>query len=59
MSEFLIFVVGTIIFALTVYGAVMAGGLSLTRRELEQNENLRRKVDPEELESGLPVNVKY
>ena len=37
MSETVIFVVGVVVFALTVYGAVMAGGLALTRIEIEQN----------------------
>ena len=31
MSETAIFVVGVIVFAITVYGAVIAGGLALTR----------------------------
>lgn len=59
MSEFAVFVVGAIIFAITVYGTVVAGGLSLTRRELEQDDRLRRKVDDEQPESGLPVDVEY
>jgi hypothetical protein len=41
-----IFIVGAIVFAITVYGAIMAGGLALTRRELEGDEELRRRVDP-------------
>ena len=37
MSQLVIFCIGVIIFAITVYGAVMSGGLLLTRRELEDN----------------------
>lgn len=33
MSEIIIFVIGAVIFAITVYGSVMAGGLALTRLE--------------------------
>ena len=29
MSEIIIFVIGAVIFAITVYGSVMAGGLAL------------------------------
>jgi hypothetical protein len=36
MSEVVIFIIGSIIFAITIYGTVMAGGLALTRRELEE-----------------------
>jgi hypothetical protein len=33
MSTSVIFIIGTIIFAITVYGTVMAGGIALTRRQ--------------------------
>ena len=33
-----IFIVGVVVFAITVYGTVMAGGLALTRREVKENE---------------------
>lgn len=59
MSEILVFIIGVVIFAITVYGTVMAGGLTLTRRELEDDASLRRRVADDDLESGLPVNVKY
>jgi len=58
MSESALFIVGALIFAITVYGVVMAGGLMLTRRELEQDEDLMRRVD-QKVESGLPMKVKY
>ena len=46
MSQLVIFCIGVIIFAITVYGAVMSGGLLLTRRELEDNRDVwSRRVD--------------
>jgi hypothetical protein len=45
MSETVIFVVGVIVFAVTVYGAVMAGGLAMTRIEIEQNPDHADAVD--------------
>lgn len=45
-------------FAITVYGTVMAAGLALTRAEIVQDETLQKKVDSEQLEKRLP-NVKY
>ena len=41
MSSIAIFAVGIVVFAITVYGTVMAGGLLFTRRE--NNENLDRR----------------
>jgi len=46
MSELVIFIIGALIFAVTVYGSVMAGGLALTRAE----ENA---LDPSE--GGEPI----
>lgn len=59
MSETAIFVIGAIIFALTVYGAVVAGGLLLTRRALEENASMREGVDESEYRDGLPVNTRF
>lgn len=59
MSASLLFIVGVVIFAITVYGVVMAGGLMLTRRELDQDPNLMRHVAQEDLESPLPIDLKY
>lgn len=58
MSQSLLFIVGLIVFAITVYGVVMAGGLMLTRNELEHNDRL---VTPDsgDLRAGLPLDVKY
>jgi hypothetical protein len=36
MNEPAIFLIGIIIFAITIYGAVMAGGMALTRVVLDQ-----------------------
>ena len=60
MSETVIFVVGIIVFAITVYGTVMSGGTMLTRVQIEQNPKLKERVDDEdELNKRLPINVKY
>jgi hypothetical protein len=59
MSESVLFMIGTIVFAITVYGAVMAGGLMLTRRELEQDEDPARTVPEKDLHAGLPTNTKW
>lgn len=40
MSEFPIFVVGVVIFAITVYGVVVTGGLLMTRQEIAENERI-------------------
>lgn len=42
MSLDVVFIVGCVIFAITVYGTVMAGGTLLTRRQIE-NEPSRQK----------------
>ena len=36
MSEGAIFLIGIVIFAITIYGAVMAGGIALTQVVLDQ-----------------------
>lgn len=60
MSELTIFIVGTMIFATTVAGSVTIGGLTLTRRQFEQNDHLDlRDDDHTELPDGLPGNIKY
>ncbi len=59
MSESVLFIVGSIVFAITVYGVVMAGGLLLTRRELAGDEDLQRRSEKAELTAGLPLHVKY
>lgn len=59
MSETVLFIVGSIVFAITVFGAVMAGGLLLTRSELDQDDDLRRGSEDGDLTAGLPLKVKY
>jgi len=59
MSESVLFIVGSIVFAITVFGSVMAGGLLLTRSELAQDDDLRRGSDHADLTAGLPLRVKY
>ena len=45
MSSIVIFAVGIVVFAITVYGTVMAGGLLFTRRENFENLDRRGGVD--------------
>ena len=59
MSETVLFIVGSIVFAVTVFGVVMAGGLLLTRSELAQDDDLMRGSDHADLTAGLPLNVRY
>lgn len=54
-----IFIVGVIVFSLTVWGAVMAGGIALSRIEIEQDPELKKRVDEGELEKRFPIHVKY
>jgi hypothetical protein len=44
MSSLVVFAVGVVVFALTVYGAVMATGLALDRTFSDQNDRYRRRV---------------
>ena len=59
MSATVLFAIGSIVFAITVYGTVMAGGIALTRHQVRDNRVLRRKVSDEDLESGLSTDVQY
>ncbi len=59
MSETVIFVIGMLVFAITVYGAVMAGGVALRRVAIEQDPDHKKKVDEEELSKRLPYRVTY
>ena len=58
MSETVIFLVGIAVFAITVYGSVIAGGIALTRVEIEQDPALKSDVKEEELDKRLP-KLKY
>ena len=44
MSNTLLFIIGTIVFFLTTYGVVMAGGLLLMRQQLTE-DHLGEPVD--------------
>ncbi len=45
MSETVVLVVGVVVFALTVWGSVMAGSITLSRRiDLEQDLSRRSRV---------------
>lgn len=59
MSKAIIFLIGSVVFAITVYGAVMAGGLLLTRRQLDQDDELAGRVAEGRLDAALPVDVGY
>ena len=59
MSANVLFIIGSIVFAITVYGVVMAGGLLLTRSQLDQDDDLMRGSDHADRTAGLPLHVKY
>ena len=48
MSDLLIFIVGIAIFGITVYGAVVGGGLALTFRQLKENKKVADVLTPDE-----------
>ena len=48
MSDLLIFGIGLLVFFVTVYGVVMAGGLRLTRRYVNENPELVEHVMDED-----------
>ncbi len=45
MNQEVIFLVGIVIFAITVYGVVMAGGIALTKVVLDQEPPPRPAAD--------------
>ena len=59
MTELVVFVVGVVVFAITVWGTVMAGGIALSRIEIEQDPERRKRIDEEQLEKRFPVRMKY
>jgi len=42
MSDLSIFAVGVVIFLITIYGTIVAAGLAMTERQLEDEPNLER-----------------
>ena len=59
MSQTAIFIVGVVVFALTVYGAVMAAGLALTKVEVEESGPPEINIDKKEFKRRFPFSVKY
>ncbi len=59
MSETVIFVIGIVIFAITTYGAVMAGGMALTRAEIEQNPARKEGFSGADRRRRMPFRGKY
>jgi len=53
VSEAVIFVIGAVIFAITIYGSVMAGGLALTRVEAEEKAALGDRAEPATVTSDV------
>jgi hypothetical protein len=54
MSALAIFAIGVIVFLITVYGTVVAGGLALTERQLDEEPLLERSSS-----GPLPVPDDY
>lgn len=59
MSATLLFAIGSIVFAITVYGTVMAGGMALTRRHVRQHDEFRHRVDDDDLDAPIPTDIRY
>ncbi len=59
MSAFVLFAIGSVVFALTVYGSVVAGGLKLTKDSIRENDQFRRRVDDDQVADGLPTDAKF
>ena len=54
-----VFAVGVLVFAITVYGTVVGGGMALTKREIEQNPRRPFTPDEDELNRRIPSRLKY
>lgn len=59
MSTFVLFAIGSVVFAVTVYGSVVAGGLKLTKDSIRENDQYRRRVDDDQVNDGLPTDAKF
>lgn len=55
MSAVVIFIAGSVVFSLTVYGAVMGAGIALTRRFYEENDGYTDRPGFEEAGAGRPA----
>ena len=58
MSAFVLFAIGSVVFAITVYGSVVAGGLKLTKDSILENDQYRRRVSDDQVD-GLPTDAKF
>ncbi len=59
MSTFVLFAIGSVVFAITVYGSVVAGGLKLTKDSILENDQYRRRVADDQVEEGLPTDARF
>ena len=59
MSQTVLFIAGVVVFAITVAGSVLAGGLMMTRRQLDQEDDMMRRVDQVDLARMVPRHLKY
>jgi hypothetical protein len=55
MSDTVIFIVGSIIFAITVYGSVMGGGIALGRLADDEDGSTLEQGDPAPVISARPT----
>ncbi len=58
-GDLIVFIIGAVVFAMTVYGTVMAGGIALSRRSIAEDPMLRAEVDEDALDKAIPLDVKY
>lgn len=59
MSDLVIFGIGLLVFFVTVFGVVMAGGLELARNRLRNDDELSEGVDERDVEDPLMREVEY
>jgi len=62
VSDTVIFAIGAVVFAITVVGVFLAGGLAMTREEIAGSSELRQGAEAREgLEAGarVPLIVRY
>jgi hypothetical protein len=53
MNEAPVFLIGIVIFAITIYGAVMAGGMALTKVVLGQESQQQPEVKDDQRASSV------
>ena len=47
------------IFLVAVFGVVMASGIRLTGKQIEEDPDVRRLVEPDQRDEDFPVDVDY